>query len=43
MLQTVIKMATEQLSNTPTVDLEAELTPNTITPQTQVEGNFFVL
>lgn len=37
-LQMALKMATEQLSNSPTVDLEAELTSNTITPQTQTEG-----
>lgn len=41
MLQSVMKMANEQLNKTPTVDLEAELTSNTITPQTQVEGEFF--
>ncbi|XP_065202335.1 zinc finger MYM-type protein 4 [Planococcus citri] len=38
-LQMAMKMATEQLSNSPTVDLEAELTSNTITPQTQTEDN----
>lgn len=39
--EAVLQMALEQLSNPPTVDLEAELTSNTITPQTQVEGMLF--
>lgn len=39
-LQSVLKMASDQLDTSLTDDLEAELTSNTITPQTQVEGTF---